>query len=69
MMEDPEELRDWIGRAFETAAALPKKVDKASRTRPAVRGREGTKKPTSKKSAGKKPAAKSLKPTRSLRRK
>jgi TfoX N-terminal domain len=66
MMEDPEELRAWIGRAFETAAALPKKVEKASRTRPAVRGREGT---TSKKPVGKKPAAKSLEPTRSLKRK
>ena len=64
MMEDPEELRAWIGRAFETSAALPRKAEKASPTRPAVRGRAAVKK-----AAAKKPAAKSLKPTRSLKRK
>jgi len=30
MMEEPEELRRWIGRAFEGAAKLPRKAAKAS---------------------------------------
>ena len=29
MMEEPEELRRWIGRAFEGAAKLPRKAAKA----------------------------------------
>jgi hypothetical protein len=71
MMEDPEELRAWIGRAFETAAALPKKAGKATPTRPAVAGRVATNKPAGagKKPVAKKPVAKSLKPLRSPKRK
>jgi hypothetical protein len=67
MMEDLDELRAWIGRAFETAAALPKKAEKASPTRPAVGGRAASKKPASK-PGRKKSATKSLKPTRSPKR-
>ena len=48
MMEDLEELRAWIGRAFEAAAALPKKAQKVLPTRPAVGGRAALKKPASK---------------------
>ena len=68
MMEDLEELRAWIGRAFKTAAALPKKAKKVSPARAAVGGRAAVKKPAAK-PGWKKSAAKSLRPTRSLKRK
>ncbi len=31
LMDDPAELRRWIGRAFDAAAVLPKKVKKAAK--------------------------------------
>lgn len=69
MMEDLEELRAWINRAFKTAAALPRKAEKVSPTRAAVGGRAAEKKPAAK-PGWKKSAAKSLRPTRSpLKRK
>ena len=33
LMEEPEELRAWVRRAFEYAATLPKKVKKAAKPR------------------------------------
>jgi TfoX/Sxy family transcriptional regulator of competence genes len=46
VFHDPTELRQWIARAFEFAATLPKKAKSAA------------KKPAAKKPAAKKPAAK-----------
>ncbi len=35
MMDEPEELRAWIGRAFKAAAALPEKKAKVAKRKPA----------------------------------
>lgn len=59
MMDDLEELRAWIARAFETAAALPKKAERAPPIRPAVARRATVKKK----------GAKGLKPRLSEKRK
>jgi hypothetical protein len=59
MMDDLQELRAWIARAFKTAAALPKKAEKAPPTRPSVAGRATVKKQ----------GAKGLKPRPSEKRK
>jgi hypothetical protein len=69
MMDDLEELRAWVGLAFKTAAALPRKVEKVSGARPAAGARADVKKPASKPPSRQKPIAKNLKSTRSLKRK
>jgi hypothetical protein len=58
MMDDLEELRAWVGLAFKTAAALPKKVEKAA---PAIGGRAALKKPAAKQPSRRKPITKNLK--------
>lgn len=68
MMEDLEELRAWVGRAFETAAALPRKAQKAPPARPAVGRGKAVEKAAARKPAAKKPISKSVKPLRSPKR-
>jgi TfoX/Sxy family transcriptional regulator of competence genes len=43
MMDDLEELRRWIARAFETAAALPKKANKAKKVNKATKAAKAKK--------------------------
>ncbi len=56
MMDEADELRAWVARAFKSAAALPLKV-KAPAKKPAAK-KPAAKKPAAKKPAAKKPAAK-----------
>jgi TfoX/Sxy family transcriptional regulator of competence genes len=53
MMDEPDELRRWVKRAFDFAATLPAKTAK----KPAAK-QPAAKKPAAKKPAAKKPAAK-----------
>ena len=57
VMDDPPELRRWIARAFEAAAALPPKVSKASKASKSTRAAEPARPPPAKKRAtAKRPA-------------
>jgi TfoX/Sxy family transcriptional regulator of competence genes len=51
MMEDPVALRSWIARAFDAAAALPKKETKETKDTKARAGREAATRSTSAKKA------------------
>lgn len=67
IMEEPDELRRWISRAFADALKLPKKTKAAPAKRApakAARAKETTSKAPAKKTASKKPAAKTNPKTR-----
>jgi TfoX/Sxy family transcriptional regulator of competence genes len=67
MMDEPDDLRRWIARAFALAVRLPPKAPKAVVTKkPAAKKPVAKKKPAVKKPAGKKPTAR--KPAKKPRR-
>jgi TfoX/Sxy family transcriptional regulator of competence genes len=49
MMDEPDELRRWLARAFEASAKLPKKVDTKMAKKPAAKKPAVAKKPAKKK--------------------
>jgi hypothetical protein len=71
VFHDPDELRQWIARAFAFTAALPRKIKGAAKpaanksakppaAKPPAAKQSAVKKPAAKKPAAKKPAAKKL---------
>jgi TfoX/Sxy family transcriptional regulator of competence genes len=59
LMDEADELRDWVKRSFDYAATLPKKTKGAKPAKKATAPKKAAKKPVAKKPAAKqKPAAK-----------
>ena len=71
IMDEPEELRDWLRRAFEYTATLPPKRKAAPKQKAAApaKTKAAARKPAAKKPAAKKPAPKkpAKKPVRKRR--